>query len=71
MAATKEPDSFDSKFYKPADSFFPAYSNLGLTFDDVTLATLYSEILPRDTQLDTQLAARPVAVGRATLVIFQ
>ena len=27
-----------------------------LTFDDVTLATLYSEILPRDTQLDTQLA---------------
>ena len=56
MAATKEPDSFDSKFYKAADSFFPAYSNLGLTFDDVTLATLYSEILPRDTQLDTQLA---------------
>jgi IMP dehydrogenase len=56
MAAIKETDSSDSKFYKPADSFFPAYSNLGLTFDDVTLATLYSGILPRDTQLDTQLA---------------
>ena len=27
-----------------------------LTYDDVTLATLYSEILPRDTQLDTTLA---------------
>ncbi len=54
--ATKEPDSVDSRFYKPADSFFAAYSNLGLTFDDVTLATLYSEILPRDTQLDTELA---------------
>ncbi len=54
--ATKEPDSVDSRFYKPADSFFTAYSNLGLTFDDVTLATLYSEILPRDTQLDTELA---------------
>src|SRR5436853_1913021 len=56
MAATKEPESLDSKFYKPADSFFPTFSQFGLTFDDVTLATLYSEILPRDTQLDTRLA---------------
>src|SRR5512143_1639625 len=56
MAATKEPDLLDVKFYKPADAFFPAYSNLGLTFDDITLATLYSEVLPRDTQLDTTLA---------------
>ena len=56
MPATKEPDSLDSKFYKPADAFFPAYSNLGLTYDDVTLATRYSEVLPRDTQLDTTLA---------------
>ena len=56
MPARKEPDSLDSKFYKPADAFFPAYSNIGLTYDDVTLATLYSEVLPRDTQLDTTLA---------------
>jgi IMP dehydrogenase len=56
MAATKEPDSLDSKFYKPADAFFPAYNNIGLTFDDVTLATLYSEVLPRETQLGTYLA---------------
>jgi IMP dehydrogenase len=56
MAATKEPDSLDSKFYKPADAFFAAYNNIGLTFDDVTLATLYSEVLPRETQLDTTLA---------------
>ncbi len=56
MAAIKESDSIDSRFYKPADAFFPAYSSLGLTFDDVTLATLYSEVLPRDTQLDTALA---------------
>ncbi len=56
MAATKESDSLDSRFYKPADGFFPAYSSIGLTFDDVTLATLYSEVLPRDTQLDTRLA---------------
>jgi IMP dehydrogenase len=56
MPASKEPDSLDSKFFKPADAFFPAYNNIGLTFDDVTLATLYSEVLPRDTQLDTTLA---------------
>jgi IMP dehydrogenase len=55
MAAIKEPDSLDAKFYKPADAFFSAYSNIGLTFDDVTLATLYSEVLPRETQLDTHL----------------
>src|SRR5208337_3913701 len=41
---------------KPADAFFQGYSHLGLTYDDVTLATRYSEVLPRDTQLDTTLA---------------
>jgi IMP dehydrogenase len=56
MAAIKDCENLDSRFYKSADLFFPAYSNIGLTFDDVTLATLYSEILPRDTQLDTALA---------------
>src|SRR5512140_366817 len=56
MAASKESDNLDSKFYKPADAFFPAYNNVGLTFDDLTLATLYSEVLPRETQLETTLA---------------
>ena len=55
MAVTRQ-SGFDDPFYQPADQFFPANNKLGLTFDDVTLATLYSEILPRDTQLDTQLA---------------
>ena len=55
MAATRN-STFDDPFYQPADEFFPANSHLALTFDDITLATLYSEILPRDTQLDTQLA---------------
>src|SRR5438445_265511 len=54
MAATTK--SLDLQFYQPADSFFPAHASLGLTFDDLTLATLYSEVLPRDTQLETQLA---------------
>jgi len=48
--------NLDSQFYQSADAFFPGHSNIGLTFDDLTLATLYSDILPRDTQLDTQLA---------------
>ena len=56
MAATKDTNSLDSNFYQPAGAFFPAFNHTGLTFDDLTLATLYSEILPRDTQLDTQLA---------------
>ena len=55
MPTSKEPDSLDSKFYKSADAFFLTYNSIGLTYDDVTLATLYSEVLPRDTQLDTTL----------------
>jgi IMP dehydrogenase len=56
MAASKEPHPLDAKFYKSADTFFSGYDDIGLTFDDLTLATLYSEILPRDTQLTTTLA---------------
>ena len=56
MAAMRQSESLDARFYQAADQFFPANNKLALTFDDVTLATLYSEILPRDTQLDTQLA---------------
>jgi IMP dehydrogenase len=56
MAASKETGNVDSQFFKSADGFFPSYSGLGLTYDDVTLATLYSEVLPRDTQLDTTIA---------------
>ena len=55
MAAT-QPTEPDADFYLPADKFFPAQRGVALTYDDVTLATLYSEILPRDTQLATRLA---------------
>src|SRR6516164_512067 len=55
MAAMR-PSNFDDTFYQPADAFFSANNKIGLTFDDITLATLYSEILPRDTQLGTTLA---------------
>jgi len=56
MAATRQPDNSDSQFYQAAEQFFPANNKLALTFDDITLATLYSEILPRDTHLGTTLA---------------
>jgi IMP dehydrogenase len=56
MAVNPEPNSIDEHFYQNADLFFRSQSGLALTYDDVTLATLYSEILPRDTQLDTTLA---------------
>lgn len=49
-------NEIDSSFYLPAEEFFPAQCATALTFDDVTLATLHSEVLPRETQLDTHLA---------------
>jgi IMP dehydrogenase len=55
MAASQH--SLDSQFYLPADKFFAENSHVALTYDDVTLATLYSEVLPRDTNLETELAA--------------
>ncbi len=48
----------DDQFYQPADKFFPTHGGIGLTYDDVTLATLYSEVIPRDANLDTQLHER-------------
>ncbi len=50
------PPAEDAHFYKSADAFFPERGGLALTYDDVSLATLYSEVLPRDAQLDTVLA---------------
>ena len=45
----------DSEFYLPAEAFFRANLPTALTFDDVSLATLYSEILPRDADTSTEL----------------
>lgn len=55
MVANQNPNSLDSEFYLQADAFFSANKNCALTYDDLTLATLYSEVLPRDTQLETRL----------------
>jgi IMP dehydrogenase len=46
----------ESEYYLSADRFFPANLPSALTFDDVSLATLYSEVLPKDTDLATALS---------------
>jgi IMP dehydrogenase len=46
----------DSEFYLSADAFFRASIPMALTFDDVSLATLYSEILPKDAETSTALS---------------
>lgn len=46
----------DSAFFLPAGRFFPASVPVALTYDDVSLGTLHSEILPRDTDLATSLS---------------
>ena len=46
----------DDDFYLPAAKFFRASLPAALTFDDVTLATLYSDILPKDADTSTALS---------------
>lgn len=46
----------DADFYLPADAFFAANRPMALTFDDVSLATLYSDILPKDADTSTALS---------------
>jgi IMP dehydrogenase len=46
----------DAEFYLSADAFFKANLPTALTFDDVSLATLYSEILPKDADTSTILS---------------
>ena len=46
----------DAEFYLPADAFFRANLPMALTFDDVSLATLYSEILPKEADTATSVS---------------
>ncbi|MEO7598414.1 MAG: IMP dehydrogenase [Opitutus sp.] len=55
-AASVGADKADSAFYLPADAFFRANLPTALTFDDVSLATLYSDILPKDADTSTSLS---------------
>lgn len=46
----------ESEFYLPAERFFAANAPSALTYDDVSLATLFSDILPKDADTSTSLA---------------
>lgn len=54
--ATSSPAGADADFYLSADAFFRANLPTALTFDDVSLATLYSDILPKDADTSTVLS---------------
>ena len=54
--ATPALSAADAEFYLGADDFFRANLPTALTFDDVSLATLYSAILPRDADTSTSLS---------------
>src|SRR5215217_7489032 len=45
-----------SAYYDDAETFFPRFLPNALTFDDISLATLYSDILPRDADLSVSLS---------------
>ena len=44
-------------YYQSADLFFLNNLPVGLTYDDISLATIYSDVLPRQTTLATSLSA--------------
>lgn len=50
--------SMDKEIFLPADQFFEQIKPTGLTFDDISLATCYSDVLPSAANLETQLTER-------------
>src|ERR1022692_123410 len=54
--AKKDLSAVDRQFYVSAGEFFRANIPTALTFDGVTLATLYSEILPKDADTSTSIS---------------
>ena len=46
----------DEDFYLKADDFFTKSIPSGLTFDDLSLATHYSEVIPRDVRIETNIS---------------
>ena len=43
-------------YYLPAETFFASNLPVGLTYDDISLAPLYSDVLPRKPTLNTRLS---------------
>lgn len=49
-------NNIDDKFFLNSEAFFNANAGYALTYDDVSLATQYSDVLPRETRLDSSLS---------------
>ena len=49
-------NSTSTSIFQPAETFFQQAIPFGLTFDDLSLATLYSEVLPRETNLSSKIS---------------
>jgi len=47
--------SMDKEIFLPAEQFFEQTKPTGLTFDDISLATRYSDVLPSEANLETKL----------------
>ncbi len=58
MASLSSNQFNENDHYLNAEAFFSAQRDTALTYDDVSLATNYSEILPRDADLGTSLSDR-------------
>lgn len=57
--ASPSTEKFDENdFYQNADAFFSSQRDTAFTYDDVSLATNFSEILPKDANLETNLSER-------------
>ncbi len=58
MASLSSKDFNENNYYLGSDDFFQAQRDNALTYDDVSLATNYTEILPRNASLATSLSDR-------------
>lgn len=56
MASLGKNDFNENNYYLNAEDFFTAQKDNALTYDDVSLATNYTEILPRNASLKTSLS---------------
>ena len=56
MASASATHFDENQFYQSADAFFQDQRDTALTYDDVSLATNYSDILSRDTKLETTIS---------------
>ena len=45
-----------NEIYLPADEFFQNSAPTALTFDDISLATRYSELVPREVRIESEIS---------------